>query len=77
MAILMGVAPNIFLKPLEPAVRRTIQQIVGTPGPVNAGVPGTVPQGALPSAPVVPTAAPAEMAPSAVPVNGSLSLSPR
>jgi NADH-quinone oxidoreductase subunit M len=44
MAILMGVLPGIFLKPMEPAVRRTVAQIVGTAGPVNAGVPGTVPQ---------------------------------
>jgi hypothetical protein len=44
MAILMGVAPNLFLKPMEPAVRRAIEQIVGTPGPLNAAVPGTVPR---------------------------------
>src|SRR4029078_1903366 len=51
MAILMGVLPGIFLKPMEPAVRRAVQQIVGTPGPVNASVPGTVPQVTVPPAP--------------------------
>ncbi len=77
MAILMGVAPNIFLRPMEPAVRRTIEQIVGTPGPVNAGVPGTVPQGLLSTAPgVTMPAVSAGSAPAALPVTGS-SLSPR
>jgi NADH-quinone oxidoreductase subunit M len=63
MAIVMGVAPNLFLRPLEPAVRRTIAQIVGTPGPVNAAasVPGTVPATAPLEA--SPAAAPASVIP--------------
>ena len=35
MAILMGVAPGLFLKPMAPAVQRTVQSIVGTNAPVN------------------------------------------
>jgi NADH-quinone oxidoreductase subunit M len=38
MAVVMGVVPGIFLKPIEPAVRRTIEHIVVSPGPVNAGL---------------------------------------
>jgi NADH-quinone oxidoreductase subunit M len=36
MAIFMGVAPSIFLRPMEPAVRKTLQEIVGTGVPINA-----------------------------------------
>ena len=36
MAIVMGVVPNVFLKPMEPAVRKTLQEVVGTSRPVNA-----------------------------------------
>jgi len=36
-AVVMGVGPGLFLRPIEPAVARTIVEIVGTPGPVNAG----------------------------------------
>jgi NADH-quinone oxidoreductase subunit M len=36
MAIFMGVAPSIFLRPMEPAVRKTLQEIVGTGIPINA-----------------------------------------
>ena len=32
MAIVMGVVPGVFLKPMEPAVRKTVEQIVGTTG---------------------------------------------
>ncbi len=35
MAILMGVAPGWFLHPMEPAVRKTVQTIVGTRLPMN------------------------------------------
>jgi NADH-quinone oxidoreductase subunit M len=35
MAIFMGVVPNVFLRPMEPSVRRTLQEIVGTGAPVN------------------------------------------
>ncbi len=47
MAVLMGVLPAVFLKPMEPAVTRTLVDIVGTPGPLNAGAPPLVaPEGA-------------------------------
>lgn len=62
MAVIMGVVPNVFLKPMEPAVRRTIEQVVGSPGPVNAAapVPGTVPNSDVlaPEATVEPALAP-------------------
>ena len=35
MAIFMGVLPGVFLKPMEPAVRKAVTQIVGTSAPVN------------------------------------------
>ena len=35
MAVFMGVLPNIFLKPMEPAVRRTVEMIVPAPRPAN------------------------------------------
>jgi NADH-quinone oxidoreductase subunit M len=44
MAIVMGVVPGIFLKPMEPSVRKTIQHVVGAPA-VNAaaGTPAIAP----------------------------------
>jgi NADH-quinone oxidoreductase subunit M len=36
MAVFMGVVPNVFLRPMEPAVRRAVEQVVGTL-PANAG----------------------------------------
>ncbi|MEO8484555.1 MAG: proton-conducting transporter membrane subunit, partial [Acidobacteriota bacterium] len=78
MAIIMGVAPNIFLKPMEQSVRRTIEQIVGVPGPLNAGVAGTVPRATLPSAPfAIAPASSAGAASSTPPAIGSPSLSSR
>jgi NADH-quinone oxidoreductase subunit M len=50
MAVFMGVVPGLFLKPMEPAVRRTVERIVGTNRALNAAapaVPGTVAQGAV------------------------------
>jgi hypothetical protein len=46
---------------MEPAVRRTVEQIVGKPTtmPVNAGVPGTVPRIALPDPPATARVVPA------------------
>jgi len=38
MAVIMGVIPGLFLTPMEPAVRRTIQHVVGTL-PVTAEAP--------------------------------------
>jgi NADH-quinone oxidoreductase subunit M len=35
MAIVMGVVPGLFLRPMEPAVRKTVQAIVGTQLPAN------------------------------------------
>ncbi len=48
MAVFMGVMPGIFLKPMEPAVKKTVERIVGTNRPLNAAVPippGTVARG--------------------------------
>jgi NADH-quinone oxidoreductase subunit M len=49
MAIFMGVAPGVFLKPMEPAIRRTLEHIVPAPAtaPANAGTaePATPPAG--------------------------------
>jgi NADH-quinone oxidoreductase subunit M len=44
VAIVMGVAPNAFLKPIEPAVRRVVEHIRGTSLPMNAGrqTPGAI-----------------------------------
>ncbi len=53
MAIFMGVLPNVFLKPMEPAVRKTIQQVIGAAA-VNTGASnpaaGTQAQGPGPKA---------------------------
>ena len=38
-AIFMGVVPGVFLRPMEPAVRRTVEHVVGTGAPANAAVP--------------------------------------
>ena len=55
MAIFMGVAPSIFLRPMEPAIRRTLQEIVGTGVPVNAGAgPAVAPPGGIPAVVLVP-----------------------
>ena len=35
-AIFMGVVPGVFLKPMEPAVKRIVEKVVGTNTPVNA-----------------------------------------
>jgi NADH-quinone oxidoreductase subunit M len=35
MAIVMGVVPGAFLRPMEPAVRKTVQAIVGAQVPAN------------------------------------------
>jgi NADH-quinone oxidoreductase subunit M len=51
MAIFMGVAPGVFLKPMEPAVRKTIEHIVPNTSPANAGAsdrPADRPNGAEP-----------------------------
>jgi NADH-quinone oxidoreductase subunit M len=36
VAILMGVAPGLFLRPMEPAVRRVVEHIRGNAMPMNA-----------------------------------------
>jgi NADH-quinone oxidoreductase subunit M len=38
MAIVMGVVPGVFLRPMEPAVRKTLALIVAEPGPANAAL---------------------------------------
>jgi NADH-quinone oxidoreductase subunit M len=42
VAIVMGIAPNAFLRPMEPAVRRVVEHIRGTSLPMNAGRQPTV-----------------------------------
>jgi NADH-quinone oxidoreductase subunit M len=37
MAIVMGVVPGVFLRPMEPSVRRTLGEMVAVQTPVNAG----------------------------------------
>jgi len=37
MAIFMGVMPGVFLRPMEPAVRKVVQHIVGSAAAINAG----------------------------------------
>jgi NADH-quinone oxidoreductase subunit M len=45
MAIFMGVVPGVFLKPMEPAVRRAVERMVNLPPePANAAAP-TAPAG--------------------------------
>ncbi len=48
MAILMGILPNIFLKPIEPSVRRMLNQVQqgSTPARIEARAPGPEPRGA-------------------------------
>ncbi len=41
MAIFMGVMPGVFLKPMEPAVRKVVQHIVGAAPSMNAGTAET------------------------------------
>jgi NADH-quinone oxidoreductase subunit M len=38
MAIFMGVVPGLFLRPMEPAVRRTVERVVGRNAIMNTGV---------------------------------------
>ena len=40
MAIFMGVVPGVFLKPMEPAVRKTLQQVIGAPADEYGQSPG-------------------------------------
>jgi hypothetical protein len=35
MAIFMGVLPGVFLKPMEPAVKKTVASVVRTNTPAN------------------------------------------
>jgi NADH-quinone oxidoreductase subunit M len=55
MAIFMGVLPGIFLRPMEPAVKRTVESIVGTGAPANTRVEPAGPVGPVePAGPVEP-----------------------
>jgi NADH-quinone oxidoreductase subunit M len=45
MAIFMGVFPNVFLKPMEPAVQRIVQRVQAHQ-PVSARLRSTDPDGA-------------------------------
>jgi hypothetical protein len=38
MAIFMGVLPGLFLKPMEPAVKKTVAAVVRSGGPANTGI---------------------------------------
>jgi hypothetical protein len=44
MAIVMGVVPGLFLRPMEPAVTKTVQAIVGSPGPANTAARHAAPE---------------------------------
>jgi NADH-quinone oxidoreductase subunit M len=59
VAIGMGVVPNLFLRPMEPAVRRTLSEIVAVSVPVNAQAPAPVDSipGAVDAAAVLPAEA--------------------
>jgi len=59
MSIVMGVVPGVFLRPMEPSVRKTVEKVVGTGRPLNASLQTPAP--ATPAAETVPaaTAAPA------------------
>jgi hypothetical protein len=56
VAIGMGVVPNLFLRPMEPAVRRTLSEIVVVSSPINAlaapddPIPGATDAAAVPPA---------------------------
>ncbi len=62
MAIFMGVVPGVFLRPMEPAVRKTVQAVVGLRVPANteaAPLPPLPPlQPGAPGAPASADAAP-------------------
>jgi NADH-quinone oxidoreductase subunit M len=47
MAIFMGVFPGVFLKPMEPAVRRTVESVVGSGRPANTKVDPAPPKNAV------------------------------
>jgi NADH-quinone oxidoreductase subunit M len=47
LAIFMGVVPGVFLKPMEPAVRKTVELIVGSGRPANARVLAPSPAGGV------------------------------
>jgi NADH-quinone oxidoreductase subunit M len=49
-AIVMGVVPNVFLKPMEPAVQRIVDRIQARQ-PLQAGAPAPSPQALRPSDP--------------------------
>jgi NADH-quinone oxidoreductase subunit M len=38
MAVVMGVLPGLFLKPMEPAVRKNVESVVGMPMPGHASL---------------------------------------
>jgi len=45
MAIFMGVFPQVFLKPMEPAVKKTVERVVGTAGLRNTSAQRPAPAG--------------------------------
>jgi NADH-quinone oxidoreductase subunit M len=80
MAIFMGVVPNVFLRPMEPSVRRTLQEIVGTGAPVNTLNQTTPPPVADVPAPAAPDVAAPDVPKAAtppVPANPTRPTNPR
>ena len=47
MAIFMGVFPGVFLRPMEPAVKRTVESVVGSGRPANTRVDPVPPKKAV------------------------------
>ena len=62
MAIYMGVFPNVFLKPMEPAINRVVQRM-GQYEVLSASLRGAPGAPAAPTAPVAPAAPAAPVAP--------------
>jgi hypothetical protein len=51
VALFMGIVPGVFLKPIEPAVRRTLSEIVVSSSPLNAArLPAAAPHAAATAA---------------------------
>ena len=51
VAIAMGVFPNVFLRPMEPAVKRTIERVTGRSFAAAPALPASLPPGEILAAP--------------------------
>jgi NADH-quinone oxidoreductase subunit M len=69
MSIFMGVLPGVFLRPMEPAVRKVVEDIVGTNRPGNARREASPAE--APAAAPVPAASIANAAPTASAVSAA------